>query len=326
MLRVFFPETGHSFHRGVHINHPDGGFVVTAIFAGFLQDLLGHKETTEWKGTNGVYCCLTCDNVVNMQHRRPNAARGEVAANCTNVDRFRQRTDADVYANVDELKGFHDADMARLGRVRKKPFGDLQTRLGFNYVPEGLLMDTALRRLYKPVSHTIRDWQHTLVQDGFANTHVALLLHRLKETCNISLDRIQTFSQMVHYPSSTGKLESSAFGKNRLKDNTITSFSSVMLSMIMVLHFFCDAFEVSAAMPAEVASFTKLYLIIGILRMGPEDAMEHVGKLRILIQQHLETYLALYDNHCKPKVHHLFHVPDGMEWVGKLLSCFVTER
>ena len=103
VLRVFFPETGHSFHRGVHINHPDGGFVVTAIFAGFLQDLLGHKETTEWKGANGVYCCLTCDNVINMTHRAPNAARGEVATNCTNADRFRQRTDADVYANVDEL-------------------------------------------------------------------------------------------------------------------------------------------------------------------------------------------------------------------------------
>ena len=28
----------------------------------------------------------------------------------------------------------------------------------------------------------------------------------------------------------------------------------------------------------------------------------------------------------KPKGHHQFHIIDGMLWVGKLLSCFVTER
>ena len=34
----------------------------------------------------------------------------------------------------------------------------------------------------------------------------------------------------------------------------------------------------------------------------------------------------LYGENVKPKAHHLFHVVDGMEWLGKLLACFVTER
>ena len=65
VLNIFFSSVGHSFARGVHINCPQGGYVVTAIFAGFLADLLGHKEITDWKGSNGVRCCFTCGNVVN---------------------------------------------------------------------------------------------------------------------------------------------------------------------------------------------------------------------------------------------------------------------
>ena len=80
VLRFLFSESGDSFTRGVHINDSQGGFVITAIFAGFLQDLVGHKELSEWKGANGLKCCITCDNVLNMRHRRPRV--GAVGADC----------------------------------------------------------------------------------------------------------------------------------------------------------------------------------------------------------------------------------------------------
>jgi len=38
------------------------------------------------------------------------------------------------------------------------------------------------------------------------------------------------------------------------------------------------------------------------------------------------TSLRSYTPIVKPKLHQLHHVVDGMEFVGKLLSCFVTER
>ena len=322
VLNIFFGNVGHSFTRGVHINDSDGGFVVTAIFAGFLQDLLGHKELSDWKGTNGVLCCITCDNVINMQHRRPGP--GQVASNCWDATKFVYRDNERVYHIIDNLKAEYDRLIAR-PRWSATAWDNAQKAVGFNLAMEGLLMDMDLRGIYKPVDHTIRDWMHTIAQDGVANTHVAALLHRLAERCNLSLARVQDFSQLVHYPSKHGKLERAAFGAARLRNNTIASFSSIMLTMVSVLHLFVDVFA-AALIPEEFEAFTKLHHIIGILQMGPEDAMCHVGTLRTLIAQHLESYCRLYDEYVKPKMHHLFHVPDGMAWVGKLLSCFVTER
>jgi hypothetical protein len=108
VLRIFFAKSGHSFLRGIHINDEHGGFVVTAILAGFLQDLVGHKELTEWMGHNGVLCCITCDNVINMLHRKPDHAKGQVATNCSDLAKFRYRTNESVFTMIDELKAEYD--------------------------------------------------------------------------------------------------------------------------------------------------------------------------------------------------------------------------
>ena len=47
---------------------------------------------------------------------------------------------------------------------------------------------------------------------------------------------------------------------------------------------------------------------------------------RGIIDLHHQLFIQLYELGVKPKFHHLHHVVDGMLYVGKLLSCFVTER
>ena len=37
-----------------HVNNDDGGYAVTGIFAGFLQELLGRRQLTEWKGASAI--------------------------------------------------------------------------------------------------------------------------------------------------------------------------------------------------------------------------------------------------------------------------------
>ena len=113
---------------------------------------------------------------------------------------------------------------------------------------------------------------------------------------------------------------------NRLRSTTIVSFASTISTMVQVFHMFLEDF-VGDAMPEVVAAFTLLHHIVGILRMGPEDAVRHADTLTNLMSRHLEAIVKLYsDAILKPKAHHLFHVVDGMLFVGKLLSCFVTER
>ena len=41
------------------------------------------------------------------------------------------------------------------------------------------------------MDHTIRDWQHTICQDGIVNTHIGNILHAMHDTCDIELDQLR---------------------------------------------------------------------------------------------------------------------------------------
>lgn len=315
ILRIFFAEVGHSFTRGVLINSPEGDFFVRGIFAGVLADLAGHREVTLAKGHGGVAFCTDCENVVNI--RKPKV--GQVSLACHDPTKFKRRTDDDIFGIIDALSLAKETSS-------KAAFAEMQVVCGFNHAPHGLLSDMGLRSIYRPAHHVIRDWMHTLAQDGVCNTHIACAMHAIHDVCGISPERVTTFAGLCSYPSKWGKLDKYAFSMNRLRSTTIVSFASTILTMVQVFHMFLEDF-VGDAMPEVVAAFTLLHHIVGILRMGPEDAVRHADTLTNLMSRHLEAIVKLYsDAILKPKAHHLFHVVDGMLFVGKLLSCFVTER
>ena len=320
ILRIFFKSKDHSFSTGVHINCPTGDYVITAIFAGFLADLVGHKEITEWKGHSGLMCCLTCSNVRNMLWGTPHGL--QVNTNCHKRKKFIIRENDDVFKIVDDLH----RDFMRLGK-KTTAFKNKERDEGFTYTPGGLLLDKEIRDVYKPVDHCIRDWQHIVCQDGVANTHVYNLFeYGLMETCGIDIKQVQEFSQICKYPSNWGKLDESALDAKRLKKGaTIASFSSTILTIVTVVMMFLEKF-VKECLPDHFDAFQMLYHIVGILRMGAEDAMRHVETLKILIADHMAACVRLYGTYVKPKGHHMFHIVEGMLWVGRLLSCFVTER
>lgn len=158
------------------------------------------------------------------------------------------------------------------------------------------------------------------------NTHISNLINYcLQPLCGIGIDKIQEFSQLCNYPSNWGKLDKSALDPRRLKGETIASFSSPILTIITVVMMFLEKF-VAGLVPEHVNAFEKLYHIVGILRMGPEDAMQHIDTLQILMTERLSKCNELYPGYKKPKEHHMLHIVDGMAWIGRLLSCFVTER
>ena len=322
ILRIFFMSRDHSFTSGVHINCPAGGYVVTAVLAGILADLEGHREVTSWKGTGGRLMCLTCSNVTNMLHSAP--AGNEVPASCSDTKKFICRSNGDVFDIIDEL----EREFERLGKKKTTSFLSLETKRGFTFTPGGLLLDKELRdSIYKPVDHCIRDWQHTICQDGVANTHIHNLnAHCLVPICQLDIGHIQTFSQNCKYPTNWGRLDKSALAPARLTRNTFVSFSSTILTVVTVIMMFLEKFSLEELVPEHVDAFNQLYHIVGILRMGPEDAMKHTKTLRTLMRKYLDTCVRLYGQYTKPKGHHMFHIVDGMLWIGRLLSCFVTER
>lgn len=72
--------------------------------------------------------------------------------------------------------------------------------------------------------------------------------------------------------------------------------------------------------------FGLLNRIVDLCALGPEGAMPFVEQLQFTIVKHNALYVELYEDHVKPKLHHLLHIPENMKFVGRLLSCWVTER
>lgn len=66
-------------------------------------------------------------------------------------------------------------------------------------------------------------------------------------------------------------------------------------------------------------------MIIGVLATGPEEVPRYVDKLRRMIVE-IHGLMSLLSTSIKPKLHHMHHILDGVVWLGKLVSCFVTER
>ena len=95
--------------------------------------------------------------------------------------------------------------------------------------------------------------------------------------------------------------------------------------MMQVMYLFLENF-VGGNLGEHFEAFQKLWHIVGLLRMGAEDAVQHADTLLVLISEHLRLTTKLYGKDVKPKAHHLFHVVDGMVHLRRLLSCFVTER
>ena len=132
---------------------------------------------------------------------------------------------------------------------------------------------------------------------------------------------------LVNLPHKYGKpLPEHWLGRNRVKKQTISSFSSIVLNLVPMLFLFLDKY---CSNDPELVDVVRMYyvfhIILGVLSTGPDDAPRHTDKLRRLIVE-FHSLFARLSNSFKPKLHQMHHLIDGIEWLGKSLSCFVTER
>ena len=130
----------------------------------------------------------------------------------------------------------------------------------------------------------------------------------------------------VHLPSKYGKTHQDWLRDSRLKTHQLTSFASTILSVVPILYLFMCQYCADIDGLADVFECVQLmHMVLGILSAGPEKPVKYVATLKVLIPKLHATFVRCWDK-LKPKIHHMHHIIDGMEWCGKLLSCFVTER
>ena len=149
----------------------------------------------------------------------------------------------------------------------------------------------------------------------------------LKLIVGCTLAMITTFVDECRLPQMHGKVSHEWLKPSRLKGTTISSFASIMLSIVPIIALFLEHYNVKSMSPAVVECYNLLHTIISLLKLSPSKVPPYAAKLNTLISAHHRSFMTAYGtDYLKPKSHHMKHVVDGAVFVGKCLSCFVTER
>ena len=127
-------------------------------------------------------------------------------------------------------------------------------------------------------------------------------------------------------PSKYGRAHRDWLRDSRLKLHTLTSFSGIILTLVPILYLYMLSFcQEDPRLAGCFACVSLVHHICGILFTGADKPMEHLETLKRLIPELHEKFVKEFTKY-KPKLHHMQHIIDHMEWLGKLITCFVTER
>ena len=91
---------------------------------------------------------------------------------CTDISKFSAYTPDTITAVLARLDEGHRT-------MTSQNFQELQTRLGGNREPHGLLADASMRPLVDPTARVLYDWHHVFFVHGVFNHHAGRMLREL---------------------------------------------------------------------------------------------------------------------------------------------------
>ena len=316
VLKTFWPRGRDT--TIVTIVHNATSVAVSFKFAGWIADLDAHaKAISSTKTVSGTKPCIECENITKFIDVASRPLGILKTLSCCQPSEFVRNTDQSVFDKADELKAAAE---------RGDKIDALSIELGINYNPASLLFDPSVRHIYKPVTHTLRDWMHMLVSDGVAGTELCLCIKECQQ--HVPLDILHTYAQQFRQPRTRGAIPKEWFTTKSLGDHNMKHFASEVLGMVPIVNCFLhDVVQPLGVMQLHIQCFELLDEIMCLLSLGADNAVRHVSRIRLLIYQHGVLYKAIYgEDQCRPKFHHLYHVPDGIDRIKKNISCFVLER
>ena len=151
------------------------------LFAKFgdslMDELAASNQVFNAKGASGLKCCKWCCNVFNAKTSRTcvHSNSWAVLHDESDAKRFVMHT-PETYAKV-------AADLtAASTAMSSENFKELQTALGFNYNPGGILQDDDLMSIMEPSKHSIADWMHVLLVNGVLDVSFGQFMKAMKTT------------------------------------------------------------------------------------------------------------------------------------------------
>ena len=251
---------------GISLILHDGSVLTIFIEFGMLvADEAALHAAYQFKGASGLKNCALCSNVFNWR-----SARDAVAADTSGIARYhtccevrdlRLHSLATLTAIANRLSAAAAAGMSQ------RNLAELATRLGFNYIPDGIMQDNELRALADPTAHLLYDTMHIYYVNGIFGNHVGRLVEALKPH-GVTYATLRTYVSHWTWPTHVKKASlTDPFEGKRAKSSWDDGV------------FKCTASEALSLMPV-VAQFVEA----SVLAMASDDARRDGACFMLLVK------------------------------------------
>ena len=310
VLRIFFAPKGVSFRNGCVVHHGTSSHMFFLKFCGFISDEKSLKEVFDIKGQSGKFPCIACYNVA---YKRMKGKDNIVNVTSTDPSLWKYRSKAIMEEMLDRIREAPD-----------KLQEQLEINYGINYNQHGILFDIFLwsEVLSGPDSY-LRNAMHTISSNGVGGTEVAEVVQALNAK-GVSIELLQQFARLWVLPKAKGKITEMYFKEELLASDHVRHFASQVLTMIHIQYGFLEEkIRPRGWLLENINCFSKLHEIVTLLRLG----IGGVDYLDEVCLAHAVLFEQLYSqSSIKIKFHHLLHLASDLKRIGKMVSCFVTER
>lgn len=332
-LKLFWDDAGHDLAlAGVSVKLFDGTqariFMKLAIV---ISDEAALHAMFACKGSSGLKTCLLCQNVYNFKNVRnvvENDSTGIAQYHtCSDWRKLQLHTPGTIRAIASRLSA------AAASTMTKANMAELEIRLGWNYIPESLMFQPRARHICDLTSCVVFDWMHVFFVHGIFNSHVGVMMWKLKE-CGITYATLQQYAAAWHWPSFMGQDAADVFCPKRAKsswdDGSLKATASEGLSLLPILANFAQSLVDNGITSAAVRDHARCFVMLAdIVRLIQRCSRLQVDpdELQLELCKYLDAFKRLYgEEWMVPKFHFAIHFPDYLRRFGFVPSCFVLER
>ena len=329
-IRLFFPEHGHNLMTaGMSLKlHTGEGSHVWMRLGLIIADEAAEHQLFSCKGAAGIKPCFLCVNVFNSKYRRD----GIAAFDTDDMAMFHHEHDASKMvlhsrASVAAIIAKLSAPMTAAARK------EMETNLGFNYQPDGILHDPYILNIVHPVEHAIFDWMHVFFVSGVWNIMVYVLCMAL-DTFDIKARDFEQWVSAWNAPKRRKFINfSDVFKQKRWASSKEAKHckctASEGLCLLQLLAAFMSSIMEGGRSAVEKAHAKCYLLLTHLVELLQRSAREIIdGRLyTAAAQDFLKLYHDLYgESTMTPKFHSVLHFGAFLQQWGSLPNCFVLER
>ena len=286
-----------------------------------ISDEAAIKATLSNKGAAGLVFCAACQNAVDGKSKVGREADGVqlVSSFETDISKFRQHTPESVRATMQHL-------LEQKEVLPKGHFEKLETSLGFNYKPSGLLSHPAMGP--DVISCLMYDFFHIYLVHGIFNVHTGMFLADLHNE-GWQSEAIDKFANEFSWPARLRGGAAKDLLRKRKPSDALKCSASEALNFMLVLRIYILLFvmpDCSEHLRNSCQAWLSLGRVIDALLQATRKPLQP-AQLQEFIRHHLDSAKALYGTEWwLPKCHLALHLPLQLQDHGCILSCFVHER